>query len=151
MTRTNIITEAKAIIADVARRFPEYEYKLRHTVVNLSDRLKTTAGKANHRFNMIILSVPIFTRPENIDGFRDTVLHEIAHLLTPGMRHNAIWQSVARRIGGTAERCHTLACERRRGERHKVTCLICGKPMILGPTQYNRYLECPIMYKHKKC
>lgn len=40
---------------------------------------------------------------------RDTVLHEIAHALAgPGHNHDATWKRIARSIGCSADRCHTV-------------------------------------------
>ena len=40
------------------------------------------------------------------DDIRDTLLHEIAHAIVgPGHGHDAVWQTAARRIGCTANRC----------------------------------------------
>lgn len=37
---------------------------------------------------------------------RDTALHEIAHLLTPGHNHDYVWSSTCRRIGGDGNRTY---------------------------------------------
>ena len=40
---------------------------------------------------------------------RDTILHEIAHALAgPKHNHDATWKRIARSIGCTADRCHTV-------------------------------------------
>lgn len=39
------------------------------------------------------------------DEIREVILHEIAHALTPGHNHNAVWKAAARRIGATGDRC----------------------------------------------
>lgn len=40
---------------------------------------------------------------------RETILHEIAHALAgPKHNHDATWQRIARSIGCTADRCHTV-------------------------------------------
>ncbi|HEY5956080.1 MAG TPA: SprT-like domain-containing protein, partial [Polyangiaceae bacterium] len=36
---------------------------------------------------------------------RNTILHEIAHALTPGHGHDRVWQAKARSIGCSGERC----------------------------------------------
>lgn len=38
----------------------------------------------------------------------DTILHEIAHALTPGHHHNAVWRSMCIKIGGNGKRCAPL-------------------------------------------
>lgn len=37
---------------------------------------------------------------------RDTVLHEIAHALTPGHHHDAVWRRKCIEIGGNGQRCN---------------------------------------------
>jgi hypothetical protein len=37
----------------------------------------------------------------------DTILHEIAHALTPGHHHDQVWKRVARSIGANGERCYS--------------------------------------------
>lgn len=34
----------------------------------------------------------------------DTIIHEVAHALTPGHRHDAVWRSKAMELGGSGER-----------------------------------------------
>lgn len=38
---------------------------------------------------------------------RNTILHEIAHALTPGQHHNHVWKRKAREIGCTGDRCYS--------------------------------------------
>ena len=40
---------------------------------------------------------------------RDTILHEIAHALTPGQHHNDVWRRKATAIGCTGQRCAKIA------------------------------------------
>lgn len=42
-----------------------------------------------------------------IEQVRDTILHEIAHALTPGNHHGEKWKAVCRKIGAKPERCFT--------------------------------------------
>lgn len=44
-----------------------------------------------------------WTQRHTLDEFTDTVLHEIAHALTPGDDHGKRWKSVAIKIGGTGK------------------------------------------------
>lgn len=40
-----------------------------------------------------------------MDELRDVVLHEIAHALTPGHHHDAVWRAMARKVGAQPKRC----------------------------------------------
>ena len=57
-------------------------------------------------FNFVItISYPLATR-NTWDVVRLTVLHEIAHALTPGHNHDTIWKRECLRIGGDGKRCY---------------------------------------------
>ena len=61
-------------------------------------------------FNTKVISLSRFYCIKAGDAeIRDTVLHEIAHALAgPKHNHDATWKRVARSIGCTADRCHTV-------------------------------------------
>ncbi len=42
------------------------------------------------------------------DEVRDTVIHEVAHALTPGNGHGPAWRTAARELGGSARRTHSV-------------------------------------------
>lgn len=66
---------------------------------------------ARRRFGCCIPSEKIIalSRPlvllNSVEQVRDTILHEIAHALTPGDHHGAKWKAMCRRIGAKPERC----------------------------------------------
>lgn len=39
------------------------------------------------------------------DEIRDVILHEIAHALTPGHGHDAVWRNACRKVGAKPNRC----------------------------------------------
>jgi predicted SprT family Zn-dependent metalloprotease len=60
---------------------------------------------------------------------RKTILHEIAHALTPGAGHGAKWKAMCRRLGIADDRCFTAAevsMPARRPSRFEMGCLSCG-------------------------
>jgi predicted SprT family Zn-dependent metalloprotease len=100
-------------------------------------------GSCNYAQKTISMSRQLTVRRSDAE-VRNTMLHEIAHALTPGHGHNAIWRAKARSIGCNAERCTSTAPENRvpgkwvaicpgcsvRSERHRrpkrpTACLAC--------------------------
>ena len=64
-----------------------------------------SAGFCNYSKRILVFSRRYIKQASSFD-VRDTVLHEIAHILTPGSHHNNVWKIKAREIGCSAERCH---------------------------------------------
>jgi predicted SprT family Zn-dependent metalloprotease len=80
------------------------------------------AGKA------ITLSRPL-TLLNTIDQVRDTILHEIAHALTPGDGHGPRWRAMCAKIGASPKRCYddrTVVSPPRRPARYRYGCRGCG-------------------------
>lgn len=72
------------------------------------DRAVRRAGKCSYRDRTISLSAPL-AKIHDEDEVRETVLHEIAHALTPGEGHSAVWRRTALRIGSNGRRCIDVA------------------------------------------
>lgn len=67
------------------------------------DRATTREGLCDYAKKRITYSGPILphrTREE----FRQTMLHEIAHAMTPGAKHGPAWKAMARKLGYTGSR-----------------------------------------------
>jgi SprT protein len=81
--------------------------------VEWNSRLKTAAGRADHRRKLISLNPRLVEHPAEIDR---TLRHELAHILAQfhaGRRrispHGSEWQQACRDLGIAGEnRCHTL-------------------------------------------
>jgi len=61
---------------------------------------------------------------------RDTILHEIAHALTPGARHGPAWKAMCRRIGANPNRTADLPPEtvmvvRKATSNYRAVCTKC--------------------------
>lgn len=70
------------------------------------DRAVKRAGACHYGQRKITLSRPLAARWESLDDWRDTILHEIAHALTPGAHHGPEWKRQARALGCSASRTH---------------------------------------------
>jgi predicted SprT family Zn-dependent metalloprotease len=66
-------------------------------------RGKNRLGCCDYTTRTISLSADyVDLNPEPL--IRNTILHEIAHALTPGAKHGPVWKSMCLRIGARAER-----------------------------------------------
>ena len=68
------------------------------------DRAKRRLGSCRYAQRTLTLSAPL-TRLNGEAVVRDTILHEIAHALTPGAGHGARWRTVAARLGAAPTPC----------------------------------------------
>lgn len=93
------------------------------------DRAKRRAGCCKYGKKLITLSEPLLPKMSD-NEIRDTLLHEIAHALTPGEQHSPEWKRVALSIGCNGERCHTL--DTSGDAKYKAECLNCQ-------TKFHRY------------
>jgi predicted SprT family Zn-dependent metalloprotease len=70
------------------------------------DHARRRFGRCDYTHRRITLSKTLtFLNP--IEEVRDTVLHEIAHALTPGAKHGPHWRATCRTIGARPMRCYT--------------------------------------------
>ncbi len=90
------------------------------------DRSKVRFGKCNYVSKVISLS-RYLVELNNKEEVQETILHEIAHALSPrGTGHGEKWWTVAHSIGCTASRCYGNNV-RRPTPRYKGTCPGCQR------------------------
>lgn len=65
---------------------------------------KRTNGRCSYRTRTILLSKPL-TRLRTEEAVRITIMHEIAHALTPGSKHGDAWRMQMWRFGLPPNRC----------------------------------------------
>ena len=155
ITKQEILRRANEILGECYEMVSGLDDKLNIIRFVVSARMTRAAGSARVLTGEIKLSLPFFADPANFEKeFRNTVTHEIAHILSPPIRtpgsrrrssHGPAWRAMHRRLGGTGDRCHELDLAvgfeaRRNINRTEVPCGCgCGQPMPLGPTQLKRH------------
>jgi predicted SprT family Zn-dependent metalloprotease len=114
------------------------------------DHARRRFGACHYGTRRITLSRPL-TLLNPIDQVRDTLLHEIAHALTPGDGHGRAWKAKCLQIGAQPRRCYNddtvtppprppapyvVGCvrcdwwaERRHLSRRKLVCKVCREPV----------------------
>lgn len=68
------------------------------------DRARRRLGSCSYADRTLSLSEPL-TLLNDAAVIEDTLLHEIAHALTPGAGHGPRWRAEARRLGATPRAC----------------------------------------------
>lgn len=144
--------EACAILAEVRARFPEHAAALAPVRIRISRRLVRSAGNADPRRGLVQLSEPIFRLEENAPMFRNTVLHEVAHVIAgPDVRpHGREWRAIFLSLGGDGRRTHSL---RAAGEHRPrpARCVRCAGTVEIGPRRLRRLILGHRRYIHVGC
>ena len=119
------------------------------------DHARRRFGCCKYRAKAITLSRPL-TLLNAEDQVRDTVLHEIAHALTPGDGHGAKWRAACVRIGARPQRCYgetEVAAPPRRPAAYRYGCRPCAWWVDRRRLVANRYVcgKCggKLVYEHK--
>jgi predicted SprT family Zn-dependent metalloprotease len=68
------------------------------------DNTKCRGGECRYAQKEIGISAHLFAI-WTFEQCRDTILHEVAHALTPGHGHDKVWKAKHAEIGGNAKRC----------------------------------------------
>ena len=95
------------------------------------------------RIKLIAISKPLVELNEEA-RVKNTLLHEIAHALTPGHGHDRVWRSMAIAMGCDGRRCYdhtavirpeapfigTCGCPKpiKRHRRNNIMCMVCKQP-----------------------
>lgn len=92
------------------------------------DHARRRFGCCNVTRKFVTLSRPL-TLLNDDPQVRDTLLHEIAHALTPGDGHGRLWKAMCLRIGARPARCYTdatVVSPPRSAPRYEYGCNPCG-------------------------
>lgn len=85
----------------------------------------TAAGLCNYTQKEISLSLEITMLNIDLEVI-DTIVHEIAHALTPGTNHGSKWKAKCVEIGCRPEQFYTDNQKVRTETRYSATCETCG-------------------------
>ena len=89
------------------------------------DRAKRRFGACNYTTRTISLSRTL-TLLNDPAAVTETLLHEIAHALTPGANHGSVWRAKCRELGVSAQRCYTAEEVAQPPSRYLLVCDTCG-------------------------
>jgi predicted SprT family Zn-dependent metalloprotease len=119
------------------------------------DHARRRFGSCRMRAKLITLS-RMLTLLNSETQVRDTILHEIAHVLTPGDGHGQRWKDKCVEIGARPERCYDdddVAAPPRRAARYEIGCRVCDwwadRHRITRRRLICRKCATPVTYRHK--
>jgi predicted SprT family Zn-dependent metalloprotease len=146
----------ESLIAKIEDRLrPDQKSHLLATKILLNPRMRTTAGRAHQRKNLIEMNVVLLSRnPATIES---TFAHELAHIIAGviygprGRGHGSPWKSVMRTLGYAPERTHDLDCSDLK-RTHSVVAYakcLCG-PIPLKSQRANKMLN-GTTYRCRRC
>jgi len=89
------------------------------------DRAKRRFGACNYTTKTISLSRHL-TQLNSAAQVRETLLHEIAHALTPGAHHGEAWQRACKQLGIDPKRTYSSAQVEQPAPRYWLVCKSCN-------------------------
>ena len=111
------------------------------------DNAKRRFGVCNYTAKIIGLSRSLVELNDEA-RVRNTILHEIAHALTPGHGHDRVWSRKAREIGSDGERCYKSQLVETPSAKYQAVCNTCGHTHKRHKTtNRSRILACGFCYK----
>lgn len=89
------------------------------------DNARKRFGACNYTTRIISISRHL-AKVNNFERVKNTILHEIAHALTPNSGHGREWQRVARSIGCDGDSCYSEENTNLVAGKYKAVCGSCG-------------------------
>ena len=142
------ITTAKQILREELDK-----HELYHVEAKMNGRLTNAFGRYKYHslsdYKVVELSTKLVEINDE-DRVRLTILHEVAHALTEGHGHDAVWKAKLLEIGGDGKRCYssvdTNTIETKRSNKlYKLVCQKCGAD------NFGRYRRKMNRYMHPNC
>lgn len=135
------ITEAHRMLREELDK-----HELYHVTTKMNGRLTSVFGRYRYSrlgHKSIELSTKL-VQINDVERVRLTILHEVAHALTEGHGHDAVWKAKLLEIGGDGKRCYTSedtnTIERTRSSKiYKLECQRCGQSFGRRRRRMNGY------------
>lgn len=162
---TTINTEYRQAINSLSKFYTSgsianLENRLKRVEVIANGRMKTTAGRATTNRNIdlgtINMNKRLFSTTGTLEDFKNTFLHELAHIFANFMHgancgHSPKWKDLFLSIGGNGERCHRIEVNHLRAKK-KVFVYSCScDTHHVGIRMHNRILKNQSRFKCKSC
>jgi predicted SprT family Zn-dependent metalloprotease len=133
------LLEAETLAKDLIEQYNITDYSFKF------DNAVSRFGYCNDNDKIISISSNLTLLNEE-KAVRLTILHEIAHALTPRQWHNDVWQRVCKAIGGNGERCYDDKETIRPLSKYTAHCPNCLKDTPRSKRRKNLY--CGTCYKN---
>jgi predicted SprT family Zn-dependent metalloprotease len=91
---------------------------------------KRTNGRCFYNTRTIKLSQPL-TQLRTKEAVKNTIMHEIAHALTPGAGHGRLWKLQMLKFGLKPDRCSSDDVDLSTIANWRATCIGCGKVVYM--------------------
>lgn len=108
----------------IAKHCPEYKFAWMNK--------KTVLGYCDYGTRTIALS-KFHALKNPLSVTKDTVLHEVAHALTPGCGHGKAWKIVCKALGGTPQACAKIEIT---GHKWELGCKCRTEKYYRKPTRF---------------
>lgn len=145
LTDFDIVAEARRVVNGGLATVGRQDFGC--VVIQVSGKMTRVAGIAHYGLGVIRLSRWFFSQLENLPQLRETVLHELAHLLVgPGKGHGPKFREMARRLGTDPERTHKMSIK-----SGPVICSGCHQRFLVPIRTWGKIKRGRKRYIHKVC
>jgi predicted SprT family Zn-dependent metalloprotease len=87
------------------------------------DNARGRNGQCRYGTKTLSFSRPVTQQRDEAD-FRNTVLHEIAHAMTPGAKHGPVWRRQFIALGGDGKRCSSDQIDQAAVAKYALECAV---------------------------
>jgi len=136
MTRNEMMDQIVNIRAAMVRKLAEAGYHagvdvLRACQLRIDGRMTKMAGQCRYYYHtggphVVRINPNFFVHRENEGNFRNTVVHELCHVLAPFLQHGEGWRRLMRVFGEEPREFHNMTKGARLGKNERLwQCVKC--------------------------